>query len=489
MLQNIKMLWRLGAIRLAERWRRVQSTAYFEAGLAAALVVVALLPRYLVIYFFPATPVSDFAAYVNLAETISSNSWAQGASEWKLRAAGLPTILAMISWMIPVDMASLGRFATATVTGLLPLIPWLGLRGIVPPLIRVISASLLAMWPGQILTAGVISADNWVLLPTVGLVTVAARSWISGRNAPVMAAMLLGFATWIRPEMLLVLFPLAILASLSEYGRRMKSAAVGLAVLGVCLGGIAGQRWVGAGHFSLGPASAGTGLLGTFLPGVFPSRWRLDGEMVSCVNPLKRPGQTIDQLYQSIAMRELMRRPQYHTVRALHNVRYSWYYAESDAYYWSLRRDLLPASAHSSAEFLASTAYRYRGLWNFVPHFLAILATVIAVIARMPLLLVIASSVLIKIGVHALISSTPRYFVVTTALEFFLISFMLLVRDGKRAWLVRKWMVPSIGLVGLTMFMGYFAARYASGYLHRQTEPKYSCAQVQERYGVPWSSG
>ncbi len=461
----------LVSLKFSQRFFTKESPLYGVLAIAGA----SLISRFLVVYHFPTVPVSDFREFIQLAEAIRDTVWATGSPSWELRAAGLPSLLAALSWIIPVHMDTLARWATATITGILPLLPWMVLRDCVSMPVRLLSAALLAFWPDLILTSGVVSSDNWVLFPVVTSVVVATRSWILRRSSPILSAVLLALCTWIRPEMLLATMPFAAMACWADPVRRQRNLLIGCLSLMGLLSAIAAQRQAGSGQFKLAPNSSGFALLGTFMPGVYPETWRVPDYLLPCHESQQRPGENTDRLFRRLALDEFVRRPSYHAVRAFHSTVTSWRGIGGGTLYWSLRPDLLPLEARASAKKWLDWAEPFSWRWVLVIHVAALAAFGVAIVRRSPIMLAIAASIFLKVSMHAMMSVTPRYFVVPLAQELILISFAvgeMLVLGWKRSLQVA---LPCL-LAALAM-MGLLAKGVvvADSYLLANTEPLLEC--------------
>src|SRR5262249_13330679 len=149
----------------------------------------------------------------------------------------------------------LARIATACVTGLVGILPFLIWRRVVPYRWRMLAGLLLALWPGQVFFAGVVVQDNWILPPMVALACLAVgRSRDSEEpGRPLLAGALYAASFAIRQEMLIVLLPLAIAAGVSPRGsrRRGRDVAVLLAVSAAVLLLLGFQRREATGRFSV----------------------------------------------------------------------------------------------------------------------------------------------------------------------------------------------------------------------------------------------
>jgi hypothetical protein len=139
------------------------------------ILFLSLTLRLAFISVFPTIPVSDFHVIVSFAKVFAEDFFARGHPGWGSINPGLPFFLSFLLRIIPAQAELVARWTTALLTGSLPLIPFLVWRGVFPLPARSISALLLAVWPAQIIFSGVIAQDNWVLFPTIFLVSLAVR--------------------------------------------------------------------------------------------------------------------------------------------------------------------------------------------------------------------------------------------------------------------------------------------------------------------------
>ena len=141
-----------------------------------------LLPRVLFIRAFPTHPISDFASLLNFSILFRDDWLAKGAAQWRLLSPGLPMLLSILLRLIPKSPETVGRWATAISTGLVPAIPYLLWKTVFQLRTRILAGMFLALWPGQILFSSVPAQDNWVILPVVGLTALAVRLIVLGQR-------------------------------------------------------------------------------------------------------------------------------------------------------------------------------------------------------------------------------------------------------------------------------------------------------------------
>ncbi len=160
----------------------------------AVIILLGVVPRLCFIILFPTQPISDFRGLVDFAIAIRDSVFARGTWYWEFLNAGLPTILSVILRTFPDSPETTARWATAILTGLVPIFPYTIWHGVLSMRARILAGLFLALWPGQIFFSGVVAQDNWVLIPTIALSSLAVRSWL-----PVMGDTLSGprfFSLW-----------------------------------------------------------------------------------------------------------------------------------------------------------------------------------------------------------------------------------------------------------------------------------------------------
>ena len=215
-----------------------------------AIILLGVLPRVGFIILFPTNPISDFKGLVDFAIAIRDSLFARGAWYWEFFNAGLPTLLSGILRIFPASPETTARWATAILTGLVPILPYAIWHGVLSFRARILAGLFLALWPGQIFFSGVIAQDNWVIIPTVALSSLAVRSLVAHDGGhPCWSAVLFALGTFIRQEMVVVLLPVALVsAGIGTGDKQLKRHLVywGVGVL-LCFLLIAGQRGVAIG--------------------------------------------------------------------------------------------------------------------------------------------------------------------------------------------------------------------------------------------------
>ena len=199
----------------------------------AALLILGVGLRLAVVLDFPTIAFSDFRALLDFGLEMR-RSWAPGTWHWIQFNPGLAMALSVVFAIFP-DPETAARHATAGLTGLLPLLPFLMWRPFLSLGWRFLAGLLLALWPGQVFFSGVVAQENWALAPTVALGALAVRVLRAPgtRARPLLSGFLLAAAAAVRQELLIVLIPAALAAAglfRREEGRSRRTAAFALSV-------------------------------------------------------------------------------------------------------------------------------------------------------------------------------------------------------------------------------------------------------------------
>jgi hypothetical protein len=385
-----------------------------------------LLPRLLLVHFFPTRPFSDFLLIVNFGVLLSHDLFAKGFGGWQLLNPGLPLFLSILFRLIPADPASIARWATAIMGGIFPLIPLIVWKDIFSLRARFLSSFLLALWPGQIIFSGVVAQDNWILLPTLLLCALVVRIMVQKSNGyPFWASLLYVAALAIRQEMLVVLLPVAIPGILGLNSKKIiRNLLTGAAIMVFFVSLLVIQRGGATGNYSLSTGHYGSALLGSYVPGAG----------VSWIDPKPYFAATAPELLKNdiyiakstqFVLREISRRPVFHFIRMfslpLSDMLLSF---EGKLAYWSMTGpDALSQEYQVSANGFVNQVSQPLSWLSSIAHILFIAAVVFlftkrkSLLIAMPLLLVI----LLKIGVHAVVVSQSRFYLTSIAVEFLII--------------------------------------------------------------------
>ena len=402
-----------------------------EAVALLLLLILGLAPRLAFVTRFPTIPFSDFNSLVAFGLYLRDHGLLGNSWFWEYLNPGLPLILCGLFHMFPgADPGTLARLSTVCACGLLPVLPFLIWRGVLPLWVRLLAGASLALWPGQILFSGVVAQDNWVLLPSVALGALAVRVLLASAGArPVVAGLLFAAGVAIRQEMLLALIPLFLAAAglcggltddkkRSSVPRWRRVTAAGLAA-GLPLLALAAYRGAATGHFTLSTEHTGPSILGAYIPGAISYGWTDPYPYFASVRPdllherKIRPSQAA-----LLAFQEVLRRPGFQTARILSSVASAAVSGEGANLHWSLEApEVLPAALHERGTALYTRLLRPLRWEMEAIQGLFLAAVTVGIGRRNRAILVLASAVLLKFALHAVTAVQGRYLLVATALE------------------------------------------------------------------------
>ena len=393
-----------------------------ELALGALILALGLGTRLGFVRLFPTRPISDFHSIVDFAVWLRDHSWIQGSWHWEYLSPGLPVTLSVLLRLFPGEPGGVARLATAVACGLMPLLPFLIWRGVLPLWVRSLAGLLLAVWPGQVFFSGVVAQDNWVLLPTVALGALAARALVAkDRGHPIAAGLLFGLGVMMRQEMLIALLPLlAGAAGLgSPEGRRWKRLALAAAATALPLLLLMAQRSAATGRFALTSEHGGLAMLGSYIPGATVNFWADPRPYVATTEPaLLRDPARLRQEASRLALREALRRPVFHAARIAASVLKFSVTSEGDNLYWAVGDPATlpePLQARGQA-FMTRMGLSLRNEMLVIQGmFLA--ATAFALWRRDAAVLALAAAVVLKLGLHGAVVAQSRYVLAATALE------------------------------------------------------------------------
>ena len=421
------------------------------------VTLLGLLPRLRLAALYPVLPVSDFRGVVDFALWMRDRSPVAPGYFWDVFNVGPPLVLSLLLRMFPGSPETTARVATAVVTGLAPLVVFLLWRRVVPLWVRLLAATLLALWPGQVIFSGVVAQDNWVVPPTVALAALAVRSLLLGRGYPIAAGLLFALAVAMRQEMLLVLvLPLLAAAGFAATGGRtwprLATCALAIAIPFLAM---AAQRQAATGHFALSSGHVGVTLLGTVAPGATRVGWTDPVSYMASVAPDSvRDRERLFAASLPVALAEVRRRPGFQLARATAALLATASKSDPSNLYWSLAGEgVQPTSRQAAARALSGRLHVPLVAEQNLIHALFLAAVGIAVWRRCTPILVVASAVLLKLGIHAVLVSLGRFLVPATALELLAIALGCWEVARLRAW--RAGAVAAVG--GLVCAAGMLA--------------------------------
>jgi hypothetical protein len=360
------------------------------------------------------------------------------------------------------------------ITGLTAVVPFIVWRGVFGFSARMLAGLLLALWPGHIIVAGVVSQDNWLLPPSVALAAFGVRGFSRPETSrPAGAAVLWVAAGAIRQEMFLVLLPLALAAAgLLRRPRewRSKRVAVFAATAAVLMLGTCALRWAGSGRFSLGAEHQGMAVLGACTPGAGIGYWTFAQTYFAAFDPdVADDWQEMKRRAGGLAIREMARRPRFHAIRMVAAGANSLLRTDTGSLHNSI----------ASAEALPP-AFQERGQWlaaRVTPWLhgatLALLAATLGALmvawrVRSYGILLLGLAMFLKVAVHAVTVAQYRYFIVVTAFALLVIALPVeeyrVRRPGRRVWL-------AAGIGGLlAAFLVVKAAAWSEAWVLRHEE-------------------
>lgn len=392
----------------------------------ALLLALGLLPRLAFVMLFPTRPVSDFASLVSFALLLRDVSLTASDWHWDFFNPGLPLVLSLLFRIFPSSPEATARLATAVLTGLVPALPFVLWRGVLPLRSRLFASGLLTVWPGQIVFSGVVAQDNWVLFPVVALGALAVRSLARGQGHPLAAGLLYAVGVAIRQEMLVVLVSLLAAASLGGWNRdRWKRALLTcLLAAGIPLLLLAFQRQAATGRFAVTTEHSGYSILGAYIPGATTDAWTNPRPYIASVEPsLLQDPEEAQRQGARLALREALRRPVFHAARiTAFTLNFVTAGQTANLYWCLLAPEVLPPSHHARAAAFS----RFVGpllrvdMTLFLALFLATL--LISPVRRSPAVWVLCAAIVLKVGLHAVTAAQGRYFLPVTALQILVIA-------------------------------------------------------------------
>ena len=391
------------------------------------IILLGVLPRLGFVILFPTNPISDFRGLVDFAIAIRDSVFARGTWYWEFLNAGLPTILSVILRVFPDSPETTARWATAILTGLVPIFPLTIWHGVLSLRARVLAGLFLALWPGQIFFSGVVAQDNWVLIPTIALSSLAVRSLVARDGGhPFWSAVLFALGTFIRQEMIIVLIPVALTSDgLGAGDKNLKRHLfLWMAATLLLLLPIAGQRSVATGRFALTTEHGGKSMLGAYVPGAGLNYWTDPSPYIASIDPLllKDKKRLKEESYR-LALKEVLRRPKFHLVRMVSGVLNNLGRPDPSNFYWSLSAsNVLPLAYKQRGDIFAKKMSPFLNTFILVIHTVFLASFFGGVLRRNWPILAISATMLLKIFVHAVIVAQPRYFMPVIALECLVIA-------------------------------------------------------------------
>jgi hypothetical protein len=435
------------------------------------ILILGLAPRLLFVISFPTIPFSDFHHLLDFALLFRDDWLARGAWHWDYFSPGLPLGLAVILRFAGGSPEAAGRWSTAFVTGLVPLLPYLAWRGVFPARTRILAALLLALWPAQILFSSVLAQDNWILFPAVGVTVLAVRALVLEKegSSPVLAALLYGLAGAIRQEMIVVLLPAAVIAILGRGGRhRVRSLLLGAALIGILFAGLVIQRGLATGSYTFRSEHAGKAMLGAYVPGAGLG-WIDPIPYVKSRHPELTEREDLNRKLAEegaqMAWDEFTERPRFHLTRMVGSMLTHLLANDGDLVWWSLGGGMLPPGRQAGADRLFETAVPLLRIHRLVVHMLFAASLFFCLRDRSLLLWIspLLVTIALKAGVHAVLVSQPRYYLVVLALELLVISVAAASMVTRENWNVSL-RSAVLGIASILVLLA--AMNYARNYVN-----------------------
>ena len=414
------------------------------------ILVVGLATRLVFIKSFPSRPISDFLNILDFSILFRDDWLARGAWEWYFFSPGLPLILSGILRFINRSPETIARWATALSTGLVPLLPFILWKDVFRLRTRVLAALLLALWPGQILFSSVLAQDNWIIFPTVALSVLAVRVLVMRRDGyPILAALLYAVTVAIRQEMLVALLPAAIIAILGgRPDKRIRNFIIGSSVIGVIFAFLILQRGWATGRYALTTEHFGMSILGAYIPGAGMG-WISPISYIDAVDPkLLDHGelsQELDRGALKLTVQEFLRRPGFQAIRIFGSTLTNIFEMDKQITWWSLGAEgVLPHPYRKAALALTDGLAPILQFYPMMATALFLSSIFFALSQRYWLKWIspILATILLKIGIHAVIVSQPRYFLVVVALE--LLTFAMITEMSFKP---RNWKISALSLI------------------------------------------
>ncbi len=404
----------------------------------AVIILLGVLPRLAFIILFPTKPISDFKGLVDFAVALRDSIFARGEWYWEFFNPGLPTMLSLILRVFPDSPETTARWATAILSGVVPILPFATWRGVLDFRVRILAGLFLALWPGQIFFSGVVAQDNWVIFPTVALSTLAVRSLVGQDGGhPFWSAFLFVLATFIRQEMVIALLPVALASAgfctgckhLMSHLLLWMTAVLLLFIL------IVGQRAAATGRFSFTTEHGGKAILGSYVPGAGLDYWTDPSPFIASIDPsLLKDKKRLNAESYRLALKEALRRPKFHFVRIVASVLNCLGHPDTSNFYWSLSGpNVLSLKYQQRGDLLMKRASPFLNSYILIVHAFLLASFFWGVVKRNWPVLVLAGTILLKIFIHAVMVVQPRYFMPVVALEWLVIA--LFINDaikGKR---------------------------------------------------------
>ena len=410
----------------------------FEVTVFFLILMAGVLSRLFFVNAYPSHPLSDFYNIFDLALSFEQDVLAKGNIYWQYFSAGLPFILSILFRVIPYPSEDVARWATAIITGLSAVLPFLIWKDVFSRRARILAGFLLAFWPGQILFSGILAQDNWIIFPTVGLAALAVRVLVQQKGGyPIWASLFYFFAAAVRQEMLIVLFPLAVVVILgSQREKWLQNFVAAILLIGIFFSALIIQRGMATGRYALSTNHFGVSILGAYVPGAGMG-WISPVPYLQSNYPEILDDEDFEQQVSGLVWQEFTRRPGFHLIRMAGSSLHNLFNIDQEIAPWSLTAEgALPHRYRKSAAALQKSLIPFFPVYPLLIHGLFLSALFFSFRNRNVLKWIspILLTILFKVGLHAVIVSQPRYFLVVVALEILIIAIVWGEMFRKETW-------------------------------------------------------
>jgi len=476
---------------ITEADRIKQMSLWQEHTRLALIVVLGLSLRLLFITFFPTVQTSDFRNLLDFAILFRDDGLAKNAWQWLYFPPGLPVLLSIILRFVHESPDTVARWTTAFITGLVPILPYLLWKDVLPLRTRMIAALLLALWPGQILFSSVLAQDNWIIFPTVAISVLAVRVFVVKKEdgVPFLSAFLYSATVAMRQEMMIVLLPATLIAILGgERKNWLRNLLVSSAIIGIIFTAVTLQRGKAIGSYSLVTQHLGKAILGAYVPGAgmgwidpIPYAKAKYPELMKNVDPDKK----LAEAGMSLAWQEFVTRPGFHGIRIFGSTLINLFKMDRQLVWWSLSGNgVLPPAYQKDAGVLVMSLSRLLQIYPVAINLLFACSLIFALSHTQLLnwITPLLATIVLKISLHAIIVSQPRYFLVVIALEILVISIVWDAMLKKGNW---KLSLRSIILGIVSILILIVAMNYARDYIMKHdivllSDDRLSASLIQE---------
>lgn len=419
-----------------------QTNLWWELAWLCLILAAGLLSRLIFISSFPSRPISDFLYILNFSICFRDDWLAKSVAQyqWRFFSPGLPLILSILLRLIQGSPEAIGRWATAISTGLVPVLPYILWKDVFRLRTRVFSSLLLALWPGQILFSSVLAQDNWIIFPTVAISVLAVRILVVKKvnGAPFFAALLYAVTVAIRQEMLITLFPVTVMVILGgKAEKRIRNILVGALIVSMAFTALVTQRGMATGRYTLTTEHFGVSILGAYIPGAGMG-WNSPIPYVKAIHPelLDQNGYwggDLEQEALNLALQEFLRRPRFHAIRSFGSTLTNIFEMDTQITWWSLgiingwslrEESVLPYQYRKDALVLSKDLAPILQYYPMLINTLFASSLFFALGHRYLLKWIspMLATIALKVGIHAVVVSQPRYFLVVVALEMLVVA-------------------------------------------------------------------